>query len=369
MSKELARSIPQGLTPSPGALRRKCACGQHTGGGEECEECRKKKETLQRSRGSQAEPATVPPIVHDVLSAPGRPLDAAARRSMESQFGRDFSQVRVHADAQAADSAHSVNALAYTVGRNIVFAAGQYAPGTAAGKRLLAHELTHVAQQGDASPGGSLRIGAANDPAEREAHEVASSLSDESSGGASRPRVTPGLVRLRRLGANPSCTKAEAEGIHQAIFDARGWLNKVIPKLEESPLKPAVVAALRRNFGSTYGVPENASLIVGRLKVGRRALGTIPFACDTAGTTSFCKENHCGWADFGSNAATICTNPTSTLDIPFPFAAGCVLHEAMHASMSFMTVDNYQGKTGYPGAGTDPLLNPDSYQHLVMELS
>jgi hypothetical protein len=67
---------------------------------------------------------------------------------MELRFGFDFSQVRVHTDAQAAESARAVNALAYTVGSDIVFGAGQYAPGTAAGKRLLAHELTHVVQQG-----------------------------------------------------------------------------------------------------------------------------------------------------------------------------------------------------------------------------
>ena len=67
---------------------------------------------------------------------------------MESQFGYDFSRVRIHADAAAAESALAVNALAYTVGRDIVFAAGRYAPATPAGRGLLAHELTHVVQQG-----------------------------------------------------------------------------------------------------------------------------------------------------------------------------------------------------------------------------
>jgi len=66
---------------------------------------------------------------------------------MEPRFGHDFSQVQVHTDEKAADSARSVNALAYTVGRDVVFGTGQYAPETTAGKRLLAHELTHVVQQ------------------------------------------------------------------------------------------------------------------------------------------------------------------------------------------------------------------------------
>ncbi len=77
----------------------------------------------------------------------GRPLDAETRAFMEPRFGRDFGHVRVHADERAAASARAVNARAYTVGRDIVFGAGQYAPGAAAGRQLLAHELTHTVQQ------------------------------------------------------------------------------------------------------------------------------------------------------------------------------------------------------------------------------
>jgi hypothetical protein len=66
---------------------------------------------------------------------------------MESRFGRDFGQVRVHTDTRAARSANAVDASAYTVGYDIVFGPGQYAPGTSPGKQLLAHELTHVVQQ------------------------------------------------------------------------------------------------------------------------------------------------------------------------------------------------------------------------------
>ena len=66
---------------------------------------------------------------------------------MESRFGHDFSRVRVHTDARATDSALAVNAQAYTVGRDVVFGVGEYAPGAHTGKSLLAHELTHVVQQ------------------------------------------------------------------------------------------------------------------------------------------------------------------------------------------------------------------------------
>ncbi len=89
-----------------------------------------------------------PPFVHDVLSASGQPLDPATRGFMEQRFDYDFSNVRVHSDATAEQSAHEVSAEAYTVGHDIVFGAGRFAPGTHAGRRLIAHELAHVIQQG-----------------------------------------------------------------------------------------------------------------------------------------------------------------------------------------------------------------------------
>jgi hypothetical protein len=88
-----------------------------------------------------------PPIVHDVLRSPGEPLDAATRAFMEPRFGHDFSKVRVHADARAAESASSIDARAFTSNRSIVFGAGEYAPSNSEGRGLLAHELTHIVQQ------------------------------------------------------------------------------------------------------------------------------------------------------------------------------------------------------------------------------
>jgi hypothetical protein len=106
-----------------------------------------KKQALQRKMIARNEVSEVPPIVHEVLRSPGQPLDPVTRAFMEPRFGHDFSQVRVHADSKAAESAQAVNALAYTVGRDVVFGAGQYAVGTSEGQRLLAHELAHVVQQ------------------------------------------------------------------------------------------------------------------------------------------------------------------------------------------------------------------------------
>ncbi len=89
-------------------------------------------------------------IVHDVLRSPSQPLDQATRAFFEPRFGHDFSDVRVHTGSRAAESARSIDALAYTVGQDVVFGAGQYKPETYAGRTLLSHELSHVIQQ---SPG------------------------------------------------------------------------------------------------------------------------------------------------------------------------------------------------------------------------
>jgi hypothetical protein len=98
--------------------------------------------------------------VSRTVSQPGRPLEPDLQAEYGWRFGRDFGGVRVHTDPSAAASATAIGATAYTLGRSIVFAAGRYAPGTSAGRRLLAHELAHVDQQDarDGRGGGSFPI-------------------------------------------------------------------------------------------------------------------------------------------------------------------------------------------------------------------
>ena len=105
----------------------------------------------------------------------GRSLEPAGRSSMERAFGADFSGVRVHDDAAAADLSASVGARAFTVGSDIFFGAGQYDPVGRGGRELLAHELTHVVQQGGgaAGPQAQLLLGPAGDAYEQEADSVA----------------------------------------------------------------------------------------------------------------------------------------------------------------------------------------------------
>lgn len=198
MSRRAEAFQPKSASPIPGGiLQRKCACGRHAGGGE-CEECSKKKRSLQRKAGRGLEPVGVPTIVHDVLRSPGRPLDPATRTIMSTRWNQDvsrvsarggagmavsdpgdfwereadrigakiagsadgpempssrphvqpdFSRVRVHTDPAASEAARAMNARAFTVGKAIVFGSNEYSPETRAGKALLAHELTHVLQQ------------------------------------------------------------------------------------------------------------------------------------------------------------------------------------------------------------------------------
>ncbi len=174
------------VTPAPqGLLQRTCDCGQHAGGGE-CAECKKKNEgMLQRASVSTAPTTAVSPVVHSVLSFTGQQLDSGTRSFMESRFGHDFSGVRVHTDSRAADSARSMHALAYTVGRDVVFGTGQYQPGTMSGKRLLAHELTHVVQQnkgiGQQKIPETLEMSLPGDATEQEAEHVANAVMDAQS--------------------------------------------------------------------------------------------------------------------------------------------------------------------------------------------
>jgi hypothetical protein len=102
--------------------------------------------------GASPVAATAPPIVTDVLRGAGQGLDPVTRHFMESRFGHDFGHVRVHMGPQASASACAIQAHAYTVGRDIVFGAGQFAPLSASGRQLLAHELTHVVQQTGGAP-------------------------------------------------------------------------------------------------------------------------------------------------------------------------------------------------------------------------
>ncbi len=134
--------------PAP-AIQRKCA--SCTAAGKTCAKCAEEKNLVQR-KTTPASNGTDLAASENFLSdlGSGQPLDSQSRAFFEPRFGHDFSRVRVHTDTNAAESARAVNALAYTLGQNVIFDAGKYQPQTVSGRQLLAHELTHAIQQGSA---------------------------------------------------------------------------------------------------------------------------------------------------------------------------------------------------------------------------
>ena len=143
---------------------------------------------------------TAPASVHRVLASPGRPLGPALQQDMEQRFGHDFSRVRVHSGVAAEQSAREVNANAYTVGPNIVFGAGRFAPGTHVGRRLIAHELTHVVQQSStvAALSPKLAVGSAGSADERAADAAAARVAHDEAVTVRQPVTVHRTQRLQR---------------------------------------------------------------------------------------------------------------------------------------------------------------------------
>lgn len=361
-------AAPSLFTPAPFAtLQRKCACGGSAGSGSgsgpsggECAECKKKKMTLQRRAIAGAEPATVPPIVHEVLSSPGQPLDEGTRAFFEPRFGHDFSKVRVHVDTTASESARAVNALAYTVGQDLVFAGGKYAPGTAETKRLLAHELTHTVQQRHhaAALPGALGVGPNDDAAEREATRAERALSSSSPAvalaspfpsapsGFIRRKVNPDNVSCRATGlTNPNLTgdqavaalqAADADAVELALrahllLDAHLLLAR-----GGQPVDTAFDTILHEELGLTLTNPAHFPLIAEQSERFQKvhdllASGFLHYIC-RGGTVSLvgCSPGTCG-QDFAFScpANRLVVLCQSFWDIPDE-RPGTILHEPFH---------------------------------------
>ncbi|WP_431284187.1 DUF4157 domain-containing protein [Humitalea sp. 24SJ18S-53] len=187
---------------SAALLQRACACGK-----------KDERKLLRRAQAGAATSGFAPPIVHAVLRDAGTVLDERSRPLAERILGPDFPQVRIHTDSRAADSATAVGALAYTVGPHIVFGPGRFAPGTAEGDHLLAHELAHVAQQGAAPVPASLAIGAPDSAFEAQAERVATQVQ-------AAPRAAAPAMLMRascegrtvRNCAGTPCTAASGRG-------------------------------------------------------------------------------------------------------------------------------------------------------------
>lgn len=236
----IAESVIRMPEPGPG---HNCTCGESSTGTTQNGSCcgRKAGHTVSRSAAAGAASNAAPGIVTDVLSSPGQPLDTATRDYMEPRFGHDFGAVRVHTDSKAARSATAIDAHAYTVGHDIVFAAGQYAPASHHGRKLLAHELTHTVQQ---TAGGVQRCGDHTSPgclcAEElpepqiqrdffdDAAEAASGLAQGAVDTASETASAVGDAASAAAGAVSDAASAAAGAVSDAASAAAGAAGEAV---------------------------------------------------------------------------------------------------------------------------------------------
>lgn len=202
---------------------------------------------------------------------------------MESRFGHDFSQVRVHDDSTAAESARAVNALAYTVGRDVVFDTGRYAPHSASGRHLLAHELAHVLQQGPGTGlhrrGSDLTLEVLDGPAERDAEALAKrAMEDLSVGPARLTGLQMPTATLRRQAAGShgmagSGASSTAPAAGPPLSTVKVWVHSFIPMVSVTDpfgycytgdgrtFSPAVHASYRTHQEIEFNVTTGAKTI------------------------------------------------------------------------------------------------------------
>ncbi|HEV2805960.1 MAG TPA: DUF4157 domain-containing protein [Chthoniobacterales bacterium] len=238
--------------------------------------------------------------MREVLRSPGEPLDDETLAFMEPRFGHDFSHVRVHANARATESARRVNASAYTVGANVIFAHGQYAPHTHEGRKLLGHELTHVIQQtgrlqrNSITAEPTLQIGPDDDSLENEAHEAARKIAEDD-----------GVPRLGRTGS-ARLQRQRVAGHQPAIIG-----------LDEAGPKAQLVGGEKE--------AELAQCI--------KTLGPDPEECEPSAALT--------WADFqgapdaGSPFGAVTSSSVNPVDVPTQVCAERVLGKAASPTRRF----------------------------------
>jgi hypothetical protein len=340
-----------------------------------CPDCRKTRQLLQRRE-------VAPPVVHEVLSSPGHPLDRETREFMEPRFGHDFSRVpmrpaapqassglpvrpaddgfereadrivrgaqsgtpgrrcdfgrvRLHSDARAAESAKAVNALAYTVGRHIVFGAGQYSPGTAPGRMLLAHELTHVLQQAGTGPVLQRQTAGGEEPEKEE----------------ERSPVFNGCEEDR--------TKLIQDGIEQAKNLAAGAINAFNRQIR----RPHESDAIKEHFGTLDS--SKTQTVVDRYTHIYDTVESKTYTCKEKDKTSGkgdTKVGICGEAAIPGS--TISLYPNFGTEV-CSSAGAVILHEAAHNAGAKGDID--RGAANYPPKDAEN--NAYSYEYCALEIA
>jgi hypothetical protein len=291
----------------------------------------KKEAPVRRKATKEAEPFAVPNIVDEVLRSPGQPLSAGVRGFMEPRFGHHFDHVRVHTDERAAKSAEAVNAQAYTVGSDVVFGASQWRPQTSQGRQLLAHELTHVVQQGKQSQARSVAgIAPVDGQLEKAADHTAAQVLRNSSAHQIEPQsarasASPAVHRDPQP-AQDFKTIDWAKGVEQALTEAKNAKTK---KIAEDHFKELIIRAASKVVAPAplvNKVPDPKDIIWSWTATKEYAATTDPKKVDKA------PDDYWKWLTF---------NP-SAVQKDEAFTVSTILHELDHAAHAKALFDEWK---------------------------
>jgi len=303
--------------------------------------------TVANNDAAQCAPASVA----QVLASPGQALQADLRQDMSRRFGHDFSAVRVHAGAAAAQSAREVDARAYTVGKQIVFDAGEYAPGSPSGRRLLAHELTHVVQQsGQGETAGTGPV-MQRERARRPAAPAPAP--------APAPAAQPGQHVI-------PCPDPGA--VSAAITLARNILGTALRRMDAGPSNISIDPRTHQQMQFFYtlffkvepGVRSAAQIL--EIKERFRALALAARAATTRCVSAAhpdCRSGqmlHDGFADVGASQQPVVNLCPSFFTSPAEAQARTIIHELAHARLG---IEHAGGRFLQFECGATPLRSYD----------
>ena len=301
-------------------------------------------------------------MVNEVLRSQGQPLDAETRAFMEPRFGHDFSRVRVHTDARAAESARQVNALAFTLGNNIVLAGGQYSPSTLSGKKLLAHELTHVLQQNAAPPLDVHQQTETNMGRSDVARRIGSPVSSEvqSKEAVSVGPANDAFEQQADLVAEQVCSDNSFTGQSSVQMD-KPWPTHASPATQTAQRISAVKPAVIQRQAAEPAAPEEPGWDLGGLMRWINCLhgnSGDPMAKPLADMTVFqspgvsgwwgarfgcyrnnCSKNHQGWdlhAATGTEVRAVATGNITHHANPTGYGNYIVLHAKGDPNRSYL---------------------------------
>ena len=309
-----------------------------------------------------------PPIVRSALRSPGQPLDSRTRAFMEPRLGIDLHRVRIHTGELAAASSRAISAAAYTVGHDIVFAAGRYAPATGGGRRLLAHELAHVAlAPGSAS--GPLAIGPVDDTIERHANATAERVAGAAA------TVAPGAIGPVQAGARVrrqpefslECNEFQRCNVIEPLAYARAMVDAVVAEL--GPVAGGIVAAgriidlLHVHFHTSSAA--DAATILDKFRLLRAELDArVRYVCHED-NPSECEATPTGFV----GGFTTCA-PAAEVHLCSLFHVGLtcqeqarvLVHEAAHHIPGVCADHAYVGDSRYPALpASEAMGNADTF--------